>query len=328
MTTATAQAFPNIAFIKYWGNRSDRLRLPANGSISMNLAGLYTQTCVSFEPGLAADALVLNHVPSLGRSLHRVISFLNVVRRMAGKKDFARVTSENNFPTGAGIASSAAAYAALAVAASHALGLDLSECELSRLARLGSGSAARSVPGGFVEWQKGEADADSYAYSIATPEHWALVDLIAIVANEHKPVGSSEGHRLAGTSPLQAARVAGAEQRLEIGRNAILARDFAALAEVAELDSNLMHAVMMTSSPPLFYWQPASLALMKIVPQWRKGGLPVFYTLDAGPNVHLICEASSAEILKSHLDEIPGVISTIQAGPGGPAHLVPDCTLI
>lgn len=328
MTMATAQANANIAFIKYWGNRNDRLRLPANGSISMNLAGLFTQTCISFESGLDNDLLVLNNVPSTGRSLYRVISFLNVVRRMAGKKEFARIMTENNFPTGAGIASSASAYAALAVAAAHALGLNLSECELSRLARLGSGSAARSVPAGFVEWQKGESDADSFAISIAPPDHWSLVDLIAIVANEHKPVGSSEGHRLAGTSPLQAARLAGAGQRLEQCRNAILARDFASLAEIAELDSNLMHAVMMTSRPSLFYWQPVSLELMKIVPQWRKGGLPVFYTLDAGPNVHLICEAGSVQALKSRLDEIPGVIRTIQAVPGGPAHLVPDCTLV
>ncbi len=325
--SATGVAHPNIAFIKYWGNRNDRLRLPANGSISMNLASLVTQTCVSFERNLNEDCLILNNNPLTGKSLLRVTSFLNVVRRMANKKTYARVTSENNFPTGSGIASSAAAYAALALAATHALGLELSEPELSRLARLGSGSAARSVPGGFVEWQKGESDADSFAFSIAPPDHWDLVDLIVIVANEHKPVGSTEGHRLAGSSPLQAARLDTAPQRLDLCRQAILSRDFAALAEVTELDSNLMHAVMMTSRPPLFYWQPASLALMKLVPSWRKTGLPVCYTLDAGPNVHLICLSSSVQAIQSNLEGVPGVLRTIQTTPGGPAHLVEDCTL-
>ncbi len=324
---ATAVSCANIAFIKYWGNRSDRLRLPANGSVSMNLEGLVTQTCISFEPGLVEDCLILNNTLLRGKALLRVTAFLNVVRRMANQKLFARVSSENNFPTGAGIASSASAYAALALAATRALGLDLRESELSRLARLGSGSAARSVPAGFVEWQAGEGDADSYAFTIAPPEHWALVDLIAIVANEHKPVGSTEGHRLAGTSPLQPARLASAPQRLDLCRQAILQRDFAALAEVTELDSNLMHAVMMTSHPPLFYWQPASLALMKLVPQWRKAGLPACYTLDAGPNVHIICLASSAPAIESRLAEVPGVLRTIQAPPGGPAHLIEDCTV-
>ncbi len=325
--TATAVANSNIAFIKYWGNRSDRLRLPANGSISMNLEGLFTQTCVTFEPDLEADCLVLNRTPLSGKALLRLAAFLNAVRRMANKKIFARVSSENNFPTGAGIASSASAYAALALAATQALGLRLGETELSRLARLGSGSAARSVPGGFVEWQMGEGDVDSFAFSIAPPGHWDLVDLIAIVANEHKPVGSTEGHRLAGTSPLQAARLAGAPQRLDVCRQAILKRDFAALAEITELDSNLMHAVMMTSRPPLFYWQPASLALMKLVPQWRKSGLPACYTLDAGPNVHILCLAGSEPDVASRLQEIPGVLRTIQAHPGGPAHLIDDCSL-
>ncbi len=326
MTIATAQAHPNIAFIKYWGNRSDRLRLPANGSISMNLSGLVTKTCVSFEPGLKADCLVLNQNPLTGKSLQRVTSFLNVVRRIADSALFARVTSENNFPTGTGIASSASAYAALALAASHALGLHLSEVELSRLARMGSGSASRSVPGGFVEWQMGQRDADSFAFSIAPPGHWDLVDLIAIVANEHKPVGSTEGHHLATSSPLQAARLASAPQRLDVCRQAILQRDFAALAAVTELDSNLMHAVMMTSRPPLFYWQPASLALMKLVPVWRKAGLPVCYTLDAGPNVHLVCLSSYLQAVQVALEGIPGVLRTIQAHPGGSAHLVDGCS--
>ena len=325
--TATAVANPNIAFVKYWGNRDNELRLPANGSISMNLEGLITQTCVTFDLGLQADSLTLNGVPAGGKTLARLSAFLDTVRRLAGKIVYASVTTENNFPTGAGIASSASAYAALALSASRALGMDLVERDLSRLARLGSGSACRSIPGGFVEWQKGQTDADSYAYSIAPPEHWALTDLVAVVQSERKPVGSSEGHWLAGSSPLQKARLYGVNRRLDDCRDAILNRDFEALGRVVELDSNLMHAVMMTSSPPLLYWQPASLAIMKQVIHWRQKGMPVCYTLDAGPNVHVLCPGSAALQLRPLILAMPGVRQVLQAAPGGPAHLADDCTL-
>jgi diphosphomevalonate decarboxylase len=234
----------------------------------------------------------------------------------------AEVTSQNNFPTGAGIASSAAAFAALSIAASAALGLDLTEQELSRLARLGSGSACRSIPAGFTQWQAGSSHTDSYAFSIAPPEHWDLVDCIAIVAAAHKPVGSTAGHALAGTSPLQAGRLADASRRLEIARRAILEKDFSTLAEIVELDSNLMHAVMMTSSPALFYWEPATLTLMKSVQSWRQTGLPCCYTLDAGPNVHVITPAAHAPEVSARLGELPGVSQVLQAHPGGPARQV------
>jgi diphosphomevalonate decarboxylase len=324
---ATAVACPNIAFIKYWGNRDDVLRLPANGSISMNLGGLTTQTCVTFDPVIKADTLTLNSAPLAGKSVARLATFLDHVRQLAGKQLYARVTTENNFPTGAGIASSASAYAALALAASQAIGLALDERGLSRLARLGSGSACRSIPGGFVEWQKGESDADSYAFSIALPEHWALADLVAVVQSERKPVGSSEGHSLAGSSPLQIARLSGAEGRLDACRRAILQRDFEALARVVELDSSLMHAVMMTSTPPLFYWQPASLALMKQVIRWRQAGNPVCFTLDAGPNVHILCPEEDAFKIRKLLLDFPGISQVLQARPGGSTRLADDCTL-
>jgi diphosphomevalonate decarboxylase len=234
----------------------------------------------------------------------------------------AEVVSQNNFPTGAGIASSAAGFAALAMAASRAAGLHLSEPELSRLARRGSGSASRSIPGGFVEWQAGEGDLDSFAFSIAPPEHWALVDLVAIVQVRQKSVGSSEGHALAGASPLQTARVQDVARRLATCRKAIQTQDFEMLAAVVEQDSNLMHAVMMTSAPPLFYWEPASVALMKMVPQWRKEGLAVCYTMDAGPNVHVICEASAAGEIHQRLAAVAGVSQILSAAPGGPARIL------
>jgi diphosphomevalonate decarboxylase len=324
MTTATAQSHPNIAFIKYWGNRDPQLVLPASGSISMNLAGLFTRTRVTFDPNLATDELQINEKKTGSPELKRVSDFLDLVRSMAGTSLCARVESSNNFPTGAGIASSASAFAALALAASRAVGLDLSEAELSRLARRGSGSACRSVPGGFVEWQAGHDDRSSYGFSLAPAEHWALVDCIAVVSLAHKETGSSEGHSLADSSPLQVARLAGAPNRLETCRRAILQRDFTTLAKVVELDSNLMHAVIQTSEPSLMYWQPTTIAVMQAVLEWRRDGLPACYTVDAGPNVHVLCPAEHAVEVARRLAQIPGVEQVLTAQPGGPARLIDE----
>ncbi len=321
--TALAQAHPNIAFIKYWGNRDAALRIPTNGSISMNLAGLWTRTRVTFRPDLNADQVEVNGTLLQGAALARVVQVLDVVRHQSGLQTHALVQSVNNFPTGAGIASSAAAFAALAVAAAAAAGLTLDEQALSRLARRGSGSACRSVPGGFVEWLPGTGDHDSYAYTLAPADHWALADCIAVVSTRHKPVGSSQGHALAATSPLQAARVADAPRRLDQCRQAILQRDFDALAEVMELDTHLMHAVMQTSRPPLLYWEPGTLAVMHAVIALRRQGTPVAYTIDAGPNVHVICPAEHRHQVAAALREVPGVHDVLVALPGGPARLLP-----
>ena len=320
--TTTALAFSNIAFIKYWGNRDEALRLPVNGSISMNLAGVETRTSVTFSDLHQDDSLNINGQPITGVALGRVSSFLNLVRQMAGIHTRAEVTSDSNFPSGAGIASSAAAFAALSLAASKAAGLALDEASLSRLARGGSGSACRSIPAGFVEWQMGSSEADSYAVSIAPPGHWDLVDCIAIVSSDPKATGSTEGQALAGTSPLQAARVADAPRRLEICRNAILRRDFAALADIVELDSTMLHAVMMTSHPALFYWHPATLTVMQAVQAARAKGLPVCTTIDAGPNVHVITEAAETERTAALLRSLPGVQDVRTARVGGPARII------
>jgi diphosphomevalonate decarboxylase len=249
-----------------------------------------------------------------------VSAFLDISRRMSGNPAFAEVHSRSNFPASAGIASSAAAFAALALAGSQAYGLHLSEVGLSRLARRGSGSACRSIPSGFTEWQPGSSDADSYAQSIAAPEFWELWDCVAIVEASPKPTGSTEGHALASTSPLQSARVADAPRRLELCRQALLSKDFEKLADIIELDSNMMHAVMQTSTPPLLYWNPTSVLLMKEVRELRKRGIAAAYTLDAGPNVHVICTAENHEFVKQHLLGLRGVNYVLSSPVGGPAH--------
>ena len=319
---ATAAAHPNIAFVKYWGNRDDRLRLPSNSSLSMNLAGLQTQTTVEFIEGWEEDELVIGGEKRTGLAKERVSIYLGHIRALAGLNLRARVTSRSNFPAGAGLASSASAFAALTLAGAAAAGLTLSEKELSALARLGSGSAARSIPSGFVEWQAGGTAEDSFAFTIAPPGHWGLVDVIAAISHKHKAVGSTGGHALARTSPLQAARVAAAPDRLRRCREALLTRNFPALSEVTEADSNLMHAVMLTSTPPLYYWEPLTLAIMQAVRAWRAEGLPVCFTVDAGPNVHCLCLAEAAPEVERRLRENLGVREILTATPGGPARLV------
>lgn len=322
---STAAACANIAFIKYWGNRDEKLRLPANPSLSMNLAGLETITTVEFLDGAEPDVVVIGGEPQTGPARERVVAHLDLIRARAGFGRPARVESRNNFPAGAGIASSASAFAALTLAATHAAGLSLSERELTVLARLGSGSAARSIPTGFVELLA-EPDTGSdaaYAQSIAPPDHWALVDVIAVVSQKHKAVGSTSGHALARTSPLQPARVAGAADRLARCREALLSRNFPVLADIVENDSNLMHAVMMTSTPTLFYWEPITLAIMKSVRRWRaEDHLAVCYTIDAGANVHCLCTAEAAPEVERRLRDNLDVNRLLIAQPGGPARLV------
>ncbi len=307
---------PNIAFIKYWGNRNNILRIPSNGSISMNLASLETRTTVETCPEFQSDGLTLNGRNETGTALERVKTFLNLLRKISGRNIYAHVRSENNFPLSAGIASSASAFAALAAAGSRAFGLYLSEKELSILARRGSGSASRSIPGGFVEWHTGRTNADSFAETIAPADHWELFDCVAVITKQPKKIGSTEGHQLADTSPLQAARVKDAPRRLDICRKAILEKDFDSLAEIIELDSDMMHAVMMTSRPPLRYWTPKSLEVMLEVTSWRKNGIPAAYTLDAGPNVHVICPKTHASQIQARLEKIPGIASVLSSGVG------------
>ena len=320
---ATAIALPNIAFIKYWGNRDEKLRLPVNASLSMNLAGLETETTVEFNDGWERDEVIIGGETQSDQPRERVIAHLDLIRALAGLSLRARVDSRNNFPTGTGIASSASAFAALSLAAATAAGLRLSEAGLSALARQGSGSAARSIPGGFVEWDLGETGRPetSFAHTIAPPEHWDLRDVIAVVSQKHKAIGSTSGHALARTSPLQAARVATVPERLARCREAVVTRDFARFAELVEADSDLMHAVMLTSTPPLLYWEPITVAIMKSVRRWRAEGLPVCFTIDAGPNVHCLCPADQAAEVERRLHENLDVKRILVAAPGGPARL-------
>ncbi len=249
----------------------------------MNLDHATTTTTVKFDEHLDADAIAIGGAETRGAAHERVVAHLDRVRAIAKIETRARVQSQNNFPMGAGIASSASAFAALSLAATRAAGLQLGERELSILARQGSGSAARSIPGGFVEWYAGADSASSFAASIASPEHWALRDVIAIVSAEEKKVGSTDGHAAAPSSHFLAERLHTLPNRLERVRHAIFARDLSELGPAIEEDAVELHMMAMTSSPPIFYWTPAMVRVIQAAQQWRSEGLGVYFTLDAGP---------------------------------------------
>lgn len=305
---SSAAAHPNLAFVKYWGQRDARLNLPANGSISVNLSGVVTTTTVMFDPNLAEDTIRINDRPPDRVTHDRVVAHLDRVRALAGLAAPARVVSANDFPASIGLASSASAFAALSLAATRAAGLTLSERDLAILARKGSGSACRSVPEGFVEWLKGEDDRSSYARSLAPVDHWDMRVVSVAFRDRLKLVTSLEGHRAAPTSPFYRARLASVTDRLDRVRTAILGRDLEALGIMAEREAASLHAVAMTSQvvtkpwmSGIYYLEPGTLDLIRRVHRWRAGGLPVYFTLDAGPTVHLLCETLYLDEVKARL---------------------------
>jgi diphosphomevalonate decarboxylase len=225
---ATAVAPSNLAFVKYWGKKDSALRIPTNNSISMNLSNAKTITSVQFDPGVREDIVILKKSGQAAAAGYtaRVSAHLDRVRDMAGVTTRARVVTENTFPESVGIASSASGFAALSVAAAAALSLELSEKELSILARLGSGSACRSIPSGFVEWEAGLDNDSSYARQIASPDHWEISIVTIIVTSESKKISSTLGHQLAVASPFFQTRLETLDARLENVRQAILQKDF------------------------------------------------------------------------------------------------------
>ncbi len=339
---ATCRAGSNIAFIKYWGvaGGAEDLNIPLNNSISMTLADAHTTTTVAWDDSgcLPEDSIAIDGEQLVGSSAERTVAHLDRLRALAGVPYKASVVSTNNFPMASGIASSASGFAALTVAGAAALGLRLDVTRLSAVARQGSGSASRSLFGGFVEWERGWGggesegnsllDSRSVAHQLHSEDHWALRDVIAIVSTSAKRVSSSSGHRLAATSPLNAARTACVGAWLETVRQAIADRDIGKLGPILELDALAMHGVMMTSTPSLLYWQPGTLEVLQAVRAWREDdGVPVYFTIDAGPNVHLICEADSAAEVERRVGALPAVERVLVSGPGtGPelsdGHLI------
>lgn len=310
-SSVTAAAHPNLALVKYWGRRDPILNLPDNASISINLSGGRTVTRVTFESELSDDVVMINGQETDLEAYRRVVDHLDRVRVMAGSPYRARVDSRNDFPMRAGMASSSSAFAALSLAATRALGLQLSLRELSILARKGSGSACRSIPDGFVEWYAGKNDATSFAHSLAPPDHWALRVVTVVFEGATKRISSLQGHRAAPTSPFYRARLAQLPETLQAVRSAIQARNFRRLGMNVEREAISLHCIAMTSRiadrsrlSGIYYWRPETLQIIRLVQRWRQDGLAVYVTMDAGSSVHLLVEAGDLGVLLRQLDPI------------------------
>ncbi|MDO8503779.1 MAG: diphosphomevalonate decarboxylase [bacterium] len=324
MNKETAIAPSNIAFTKYWGRKDEVLRLPENGSVSMCLSNLLTTTTVEFSPKYKKDEVTINGGGLELDEAERITKHLDRVRKLAGINLKAGVVSNNNFPSGTGLSSSASGFAALTLAASKAAGLDLSERDLSILARQGSGSACRSIPSGFVEWLDGNTSETSYAVQIFPPNHWAICDVVAIVSEGKKEVPTSIGQKSAQSSPFMEVRNLRMKEKNERVKKYIQEKNFQEFGELIEAEALELHAIMLTQRPPLVYWTPGTLTIMKLVPHWRALGLPVYFTINTGQDIHLICQHQDIEKVVSRLKELEEVKDIIINTPGGGTRLNHD----
>lgn len=322
---ATAMAHPNIALIKYWGKRHHGLNLPATGSYSLTLAPICTHTTVIW--GQEHDSLRLNGHDVSGRPLARIQQFLDILRADHPHLGGAEVQSSNDFPTAAGLASSASAFAALALAATTAAGLERDDRALSILARRGSGSAARSIFGGFVRMHPGIEDdgSDAYAESRYDADHWDLRVLFALTAEGEKEISSTVGmNQTVQTSPYFDAWCHSVPAALHAMDEAVGNRDFGQIAELAEASALQMHASAIAAVPGVLYWKPATVALIHAVRQLRAQGYPVFFTIDAGPHVKVFVEAAYASRAAIALQKIDGVLDVFETSAGGPAQILQE----
>jgi len=318
---ATAVACSNIALTKYWGKADFRDNVPLNDSVSMCLSEAITTTTVVWDDTLSQDEIHLDGERILDQRGVRISRYLDRIRADYYRMP-ARVVSMNSFPAGTGIASSASGFAALAAAAFAAMDEEMPDDEaLSRWARRGSGSACRSIHGGFVEWVAGTGDEDSVARPLAGPDHWDLRDLVVLVSRAPKAISSSDGHRIASTHPFMPARQAQLPARGLAVKGAIANRDFSTLGALIEQEALEMHALMISGVPAALYFQPGTIALLHAIREWREAdGVPVAFTLDAGPNVHVLCEGEHAPEVLRRIEALAPGVTVLENRPGPPVR--------
>ncbi|GLT57050.1 hypothetical protein SLA2020_300520 [Shorea laevis] len=329
--TATAQTPTNIAVIKYWGKRDETLILPVNDSISVTLdpSHLCTTTTVAVSPTFQQDRMWLNG-KEVSLSGVRYQNCLREIRSRAGdfedkekgikieKKDWenlhVHISSYNNFPTAAGLASSAAGFACLVFALAKLMNVKEDHSKLSAIARQGSGSACRSLFGGFVKWIMGKEEdgSDSLAVQLVDEKHWDdLVIIIAVVSSRQKETSSTTGMRESVETSLLLKHRAEeiVPKRILQMEEAIKKRDFASFAQLTCADSNQFHAVCLDTSPPIFYMNDTSHRIISCVEKWNRteGSPEVAYTFDAGPNAVLIARdrKTATQLLQRLLFHFP-----------------------
>ncbi|MGF1669218.1 MAG: diphosphomevalonate decarboxylase [Balneolaceae bacterium] len=324
LTKVSAHA--NIALIKYWGKRSIDLNLPATGSISLTLDSLKTETVLRFDQSLQTDQFTLDEKPASKEQIKKVSHLVDIMYGSTVRPKFD-IKSSNNFPTGAGLASSASGFAALTLAVSHALELDLSAEDLSRFARQGSGSAARSLFGGFVEMKCGsdlQGDQD-FAVQLFDKDYWDIRMAVAITSVREKKVGSTEGMiRTAQTSPFYNSWIDSSKDDLNQMKQALAEKDFEKMGELAEHNSFKMHGLAISANPPLLYWNASTVELIHKIRDIRRSGVQAYITMDAGPQVKVLCLPGDLNEVCDTLKTTSGVqrIITARPGPGATVEVI------
>lgn len=311
----TVRAHTNIALIKYWGKKDAKLRLPLMSSLSMTLDKFYTDTSIEVAD---KNVFYLNGKKQTDESSKRVFAYLELLKQKFGINDLLAVNSINHVPTAAGLASSSSAFAALASAFCAYYNINVDQKELSRLARLGSGSASRSIYGGFAIWQKGHDDESSFAYAL--DEHPKMdLHLLAVELNQNKKkISSTRGMQDAQSSPFFEPWIARNELELKEMIAAIQANDFSKLGSLAELNASEMHAINLTANPPFTYFEPDTIKAIKLVQNLRQQGIECYYTIDAGPNVKVLCQLKNVKDIKEHFESCFNNVNIVDAsfGPG------------
>ena len=327
---ATAEAAPNIALVKYWGKRDEKLILPVGGSIAVTMdEQLKSIVTVMFSEKLKEDELWINDKKMITpEELEKAIPQLNVVREMAGVKLGAKIVVKSIVPVAGGLAGSSAGLCAQALASAEALGLKLDKRELSILCRRGSGSACRSIYGGFVEWKRGEKidGSDSYAVQIADENHWPeLRAVIALLETKEKKVKSRAGMKqTVATSSLYPKRIQNLSKTLDIVRNAILKKDLPTLLETIMRESNNMHATMLDTWPPIFYLTDKSKEIIYAIHEFNANGIKAGYTFDAGPNPIIFTVEKYVPEIKRILEDIEGIQNIFVCKPGSGPRIVEE----
>jgi len=318
-----ARANSNIAIVKYWGKRDEKLRLPTNSSVSITLDKLWTETEVEFDKNFDKDVIEYIDGKFRKKEILRIIEHLERIRNLAKINTKARVVTRNNFEKAAGMASSASGFAALSLAGSRAAGLNLSDKELSILARQGSGSACRSISGGIVVWHKGEDNQSSYAEQIKFNDQWGLrILLVKIKDSKEKKISSTEGMKKALLSPYFKLAIDEAEKNVKRTVKALRENDWKVFGEVVEAECFRLHMLTMTSKPPIIYWKPGTLEVFSQVFEMRKKRVEGFVTVDAGSHVHVICREKDVEKITMKLNKIRDVERVLVSGIGKGARVI------
>jgi len=323
MKKITVKSPANIALVKYWAKADNALRIPINNSISMCLSDMFSITTAQFDTSLSSDSIYFeNEAIIQPRELKRITTVLDRVRKKAGMSVYAKIVTKNNFPKAVGIASSASGFSSLCMSLLLAAGVVVSKKELSVFCRLASGTACRSIPDGFVEWVKGSTSDSSYAREIFPPDYLDIYDLVVVVSKTMKKVSSTDGHAFASTSPFYRKRLDGVGKKIKDIKNAIRKKDFSRLGQIAEAEALNMHAICFTSIPPIIYWEAPTIEVMRKVVSFREEGIESYYTIDAGPSVHVLCEKKNVHKLSRQLEQIRGVKQVVINKPGKGAHVI------